>query len=97
MKNVNVQDLLEAKQLLVGETKPNFYVMYEKFEDSTAEYINNVLKMTEAGTEEVVQVLKGEQEHSLLSIGSYQIGKDYPNIDAVLEKVKEDHSDIFLS
>ncbi|HHY21501.1 MAG TPA: hypothetical protein GX525_06370 [Bacilli bacterium] len=94
---MNVQDLLEAKQLLVGETKPNFYVMYEKFEDSTAEYVDDVLKVTEAGTEEVVQVLKGEQEHSLLSIGSYQIGEDYPSIEAVLQKVKEEHHDIFIS
>lgn len=94
---MNVQDLLEAKQLLVGETKPNFYVMYEKFEDSTAEYVDDVLKVTEAGTEEVVQVLKGGQEHSLLCIGNYQIGKDYPNVEAILERVKEDHQDIFIS
>lgn len=89
-----IHDLVETKQLLVGETKPNYYVIYEKFENKDAVKVRDCWQTRNLGTEEMVQIFQGDG--SLLNIESYKIGEEYPNVDAVIQKVKETHKDIFI-
>ncbi len=91
-----VQDLVETKQYFVGETKPEFYVIYGKYENSDAMFRGKDFHMSEIEIEEVVKVLHGDEHHSLRPIESYTIGEDYPSIDAILAKVKQQHRDIFI-
>ncbi|WP_096201093.1 hypothetical protein [Bacillus sp. FJAT-45350] len=91
-----VHDLVETKELFVGEVKQDFYVVYEKFENNDAVFVGKTLQTKKMGTEEVVQIFRGEKEHSLRNVEKYQIGTDYPSIEAVLTKVKETHQEIFI-
>ncbi|WP_017727584.1 hypothetical protein [Halalkalibacterium ligniniphilum] len=90
-----VHDLVETKQLLVGETKPEYLVVYEKFENCETKVDGRKVCSNELGTEEIVQILRGEGDHLLRNVESYCIGEAYPTLDAVLAKVKETHQEIF--
>ncbi|MBU8907835.1 hypothetical protein [Desertibacillus haloalkaliphilus] len=90
-----VHDLVDTKQLFIGETKPDYLVVYEKVIDRDARIDGRKYQEIEAGTKEVVQIFHGEKEHSLRKIDSYDIGNDYPSLEAVLTKVKETHQEIF--
>ena len=68
--------------------------MYEKFENNTAVKVKDDWQTKKLGTEEMVQIFQGDT--SLLNIETYPIGKEYPTIDAVLEKVKNTHKEIFI-
>lgn len=90
-----IHDLVESKQLLVGETKPNYYVIYEKFENQDAVKIRDCWQTRKLGTEEKVRIFQGDG--TLLNIDEYKIGDEYPDIEAVIQKVKEAHKEIFLN
>lgn len=88
-----VHDLVETKQLLVGETKPNYYVVYEKVENNAAIKVRDEWQTKRLGTEEMVQIFQGSE--SLQKIKTYSIGKEYSSIADILEKVKNTHKEIF--
>lgn len=90
-----IHDLVESRQLLVGETRPNYYVVYEKLENKDVVKVRDNWQTKEIGTEERVQILQGDG--SLLNVCRYNIGKEYPSLEAVLEKVKTDHKEIFIT
>ncbi|MFV8828073.1 hypothetical protein [Alkalihalobacterium sp. APHAB7] len=92
---MRVHDLVETKEFFIGETKPNFHVIYEKFENNDAVYVDGVVQTKKMGIEEIVQIFRGEED-SLCNVERYCIGKEYPNIEAVLAKVKESHREIFI-
>lgn len=92
---MRVHDLVETREYFIGEVKPNYHVIYEKFENNDAEFIGNQLQTKNAGTEEIVQIFRGDEE-TLLNVESYRIGEDYPSLEAVLAKVKEVHKEIFI-
>ncbi|OLO42743.1 hypothetical protein BTR23_01710 [Alkalihalophilus pseudofirmus] len=92
---MRVHDLVETKEFFVGETKPNFHVIYEKFENNDAVYVDGMFQIKKIGTEEIIQIFRGEED-TLCNVERYCIGKDYPDIEAVLAKVKMSHKEIFI-
>ncbi|UOE96035.1 hypothetical protein [Alkalihalobacillus sp. LMS39] len=94
--SVIVHDLVETKQYFVEETKPNFYVIYDKYENQFAMFQGKDCKTEDIGTEEVVKILHGDDEFSLRQVDSYTVGKEYASIQDILFAVKQTHKEIFI-
>ncbi len=94
--NVLVQNLVDTREYFVGEIKPDYHVIYEKFEHNDATYVRNQLQTKKLGTKEVIQILRGQNESSLCRVHSYQIGEEYPSLEAALTKVRETHKELFF-
>lgn len=96
-EDVIVQDLIETKEYFTEETKDNFFVMYEKFENSDCNCIGNMVEEKECDDEEVVQIFQGNLDCScsLRNIKSYRVGQEFKTVEDILVKIKEEHSEIF--
>ncbi|WP_100398432.1 hypothetical protein [Bacillus sp. FJAT-44742] len=90
-----VHDLVETKEYFTEETKADYYVVYEKFENSDASFEKSGrFSVKEADTEEVVQIFYGCKDNSLCSLEKYKVD-EYPSVEAILKQVKNDHQEIF--
>lgn len=96
-EDVIVQDLVETKEYFTEETKADFFVIYEKFENSDCNCDGNMLEEKECDDEEVIQILQGNPECScsLRNIKSYRVGQEFGTVEEILAKIKEEHKDIF--
>ncbi|MGO4888392.1 hypothetical protein ACJ2A9_11585 [Anaerobacillus sp. MEB173] len=94
-----VQGLIETKEYFTGETKDNYFVIYEKFENTDAVFKGNIVEENHCGTEEFIQILRGNEECScsLRNVISFRVGDQCKSVDEILLKIKSEHKDIFKS
>lgn len=92
-----VQDLIETKEYFAEETKDDFFVIYENFENSDCDCKGKSVVEKECDGEEIVQIFQGNQECScsLRNIQSYRIGQEFKTVEDILVKIKAEHSEIF--
>lgn len=96
-EDVIVQDLVETKEYFTEETKDEFFVIYEKFENSDCNCEGDMLEEKECDDEEIVQIFHGNPKcsGSLRNIKSYRVGQEFGTVEEILAKIKEEHREIF--
>ncbi|WP_158735228.1 hypothetical protein [Alteribacillus sp. YIM 98480] len=91
-----VHDLVEAKEYFENETKNDYLVLYEKFQNSKCDFEENGrFCMKEADQKEVVQILRGREDDTLYSVKNYDVN-EFSSVEAILEKVKTEYQEIFV-
>lgn len=96
-EDVIVQDLVETKEFFTEETKEDFFVIYEKFENSDCNCVGKMLEEKECDDEEVIQIFQAKPDCScsLRNIKSYRVGQEYGNVQDILAIIKKEHKEIF--
>ncbi|MFC0559207.1 hypothetical protein [Halalkalibacter alkalisediminis] len=93
---MKIHNLIESKQYFVDETKANYYVVYEKFENIEALIKENRVEERNQGTEEIIDIFYGYGKADLLQrVCSYRLDLNNPSINDTLNTIKEQHKDIF--
>lgn len=93
---MKIHNLVEAKQYFVDETKGNYYVVYEKFENIKALIKKNKVEERKLGTEEIVNIFSDCGNADLLQkVCSYRLGFNNQSIKDTLKTIKEEHKEIF--
>ncbi|MCL7749433.1 hypothetical protein [Halalkalibacter alkaliphilus] len=93
---MEIHNLIESKQYFVDETKVNYYVVYEKFENIEALIKENRVEERNQGTEEIIYIFHGYGKGDLLqTICSYRLDIDHESISDTLNTIKEEHKEIF--
>lgn len=88
-----VENLLDVKSYFAGEVKENYLVQYEKMAKSSAFFEADSWHELEEETAECVKVLcQTGDACSVKRVMEYPVNAD---LDAVLDKIRHAHRDIF--
>lgn len=92
MLNMLVMDLVETKKLLVGETGENVVVVYERYENIDYRYDGTNIQGIERDSEEIVQILEGNEGESLTNRKKYFVGEKFDTVDEIINDIRTNYS-----
>ncbi|WP_227939669.1 hypothetical protein [Alkalihalobacillus deserti] len=93
---MEIHNLIDSKQYFVDQTKMNYYVVYEKFENIQAIFKDNKVEENNRRTEEIIHIFYGnDKANSLRSIYSYLLDLKKSSINDTLKTIQEQHKEIF--
>lgn len=86
-----VKDLVETKELMVGETSKNVMVLYERFDNLDCIGKGKDLEQKECDPEEMVQILAGCSHDSLKNKKKYIVGEEFKTVDEILADIRANY------
>ncbi|MCD8508968.1 MAG: hypothetical protein LRY73_03150 [Bacillus sp. (in: Bacteria)] len=86
-----VKDLVETRELMVGETSENVVVLYERFDNLDCIGKGNDLEQMECDPEEMVQILAGCSHDSLTNKKTYVVGEQFSSVEEILDDIRANY------
>lgn len=92
---MKVDEIVETKELLKGELKQDYLVVYQEVINKNVELVKDQMVETSKTVERTLNIFKGEVNSTLKKVQAYPVEKDL-SVDNLLETIKHDHKEIFI-
>ena len=92
---MKVDEIVETKELLKGEIKQDYLVVYQEVINKNVELVKDQMIETSKTIEKTLNIFKGEVNSTVQKVQAYQIEKEC-SVDNILETIKQNHKEIFI-